>query len=294
MAQHRLRRQIIATVLVNEMVNRAGTTFEFRMAEETGARSADTVRAHLAARDLFDLAAEWDAVAGLGPSVPADVQLGLLLGLRRMVERGVQWLLRHRRPPLAIGPTVESLRSGVAAIATALPDVISAGFATSMTEAIEAATAAGVPAPLAARAAAWPYLHTAFDIVEVAQARGRTPEDAAGVYWGLFDLLDLGWFWDRIGLLPRTDRWQNHARAALRDDLLNELRVLTDDALRAGDVYTPPADVLARWRAANEHAMTRLALVLGEIRSGGVFDLTTLSVALRQLHNLVSAGTAVT
>ena len=294
MAQHRLRRQIIATVLVNEMVNRAGTSFEFRMAQETGALPPDTMRAHLVAREVFDLAGQWDAVAGLGTAVPAEVQLGLLLDLRKMVERGSQWLLRHRRPPLAIADTVGSFRPGVATLTDALPAVISPGLATAMAEAAEAATAAGVPADLAARAARWPYLHTAFDIVEVAHARGRTPEDAARVYWGLFDLLDLAWLWDRVGTLPRSNRWQNHARAGLRDDLLNELRALADEALRAGDVFTPVADVLQRWAATNERATARLATVLGEIRSGGTFDLTTLSVALRQLHNLVQAsGTVV-
>jgi glutamate dehydrogenase len=260
------------------------------MAQETGALPPDTMRAHLAARDVLDLAGQWEAVAGLSPSVPADVQLGLLLDLRRMVERSAQWFLRHRRPPLAIESTVARFRPGVAALADALPDVISPGFAAAIAEAADAATAAGVPDDLAERAARWPYLHTAFDIIEVAQARGRTPEDTARVYWGLFDLLDLGWLWDRIGLLPRTNRWQNHARAALRDDLLNELRALTDDALRAGDVFTPVADVVQRWASANERATGRLTTVLGEIRSGAVFDLTTLSVALRQLRNVVRAS----
>ena len=82
-------------------------------------------------------------------------------------------------------------------------------------------------------------MHTGCDIVEVAQARGRSPLDAAAVYWGLFDGLDVAWLWERVGKLPRTDRWQSHARAAQRDDLMTTLRDLTDDALRSGDVFTP-------------------------------------------------------
>ncbi len=292
LAEHRLRRQIVATVLVNEMVNRTGITFEFRMAEETGAAAADTMRAHLAARDIFDLAGQWDALADLDATVPADVQLELLTDLRKMVERSVLWLLRHRRPPLAIEATVAAFQPGVAAIVDTLPDLISTGFAATIVTATARAVDAGVPAALASRAASWPYLHTAFDIIEVAGARGRTPEDTARVYWGLFDRLDLGWLWERIGLLRRGDRWQSHARAGLRDDLLNEMRELADDALRAGDVFTPVDEVLDRWSAVNERATARVAAVLGEIRAGGVFDLTTLSVALRQLRNLVLASNA--
>jgi glutamate dehydrogenase len=288
---HPLRREIVATELVNQVVNRAGTTFEFRMAEETGATPADILRCALAARSILRMPEQWDAVCQL--TVDADVQLALLLDLRRLAERSVLWLLRHRRPPLAIDPTVAAFRDGATVLAAELPTLASGAHAVAMADAAERARVAGVPAELASRAAAWPYLHTSFDIIEVANARGRTPADVARVYWGLFERLDLEWLWDRIGLLPRTDRWQSHARAGLRDDLLEELRTLSDDALRAGDVFTPPQELVARWADDNARAADRVRAVFGQIRSGGVFDLTTLSVALRQLRNLVlSSGPA--
>jgi glutamate dehydrogenase len=288
--RHRLQREIIATRLVNEMVNKTGITFEFRMAEETGAATPDTMRSHLAARDVFGMDEYWQALAELDGAIASDVQLRLLLDLRRMVERGVLWLLRHRRPPLDIAGTVASFRPGIEALAASLADLVGPTFGAAMAEATKASIDAGVPADLAARAAAWPYLHTGFDIVEVARARGRTPEDAARVYWGLFERLELGWLWERVGALPRNDRWQSHARAALRDDLLAELRTLADDALRAGDVFTPVGDIIEHWATANERVVNRTTALFAEIRSGGVFDLTTLSVALRQLRNLVLSG----
>jgi glutamate dehydrogenase len=136
----------------------------------------------------------------------------------------------------------------------------------------------------------WPLLHTSFDVVEVAQARGRSPLDAATVYWGLFAGLDMAWVWERVGQLPRRDRWQSQARAAQRDDMLRTMRDLADDALRAGDVFTPPAELVERWLAANERAVRRVLDVFAEIRTGNVFNLTTLSVALRQLQNVVLAA----
>ena len=39
-AHHRLRRELIATIVANQLVDRAGMTFAFRLAEETGARRA--------------------------------------------------------------------------------------------------------------------------------------------------------------------------------------------------------------------------------------------------------------
>ena len=52
LSAHQLRREIVATALVNGLVNRAGTTFAFRIGEETGASGPEIVRAHEAARAI--------------------------------------------------------------------------------------------------------------------------------------------------------------------------------------------------------------------------------------------------
>jgi glutamate dehydrogenase len=105
-------------------------------------------------------------------------------------------------------------------------------------------------------------------------------------YWATFDAFDLGWLWDGVGNLPRSDRWQEQARSAIRDDLMTVLADLTRNVMRdAGG--SPTA-----WIAANERAVGRALAIHTEIRRAESFDLTTLSVALRQLRNLtMSAGT---
>src|SRR5262249_43399923 len=56
---HPLGRESGATAMVNGMVNRAGTTFAFRLGEETGATGPEIVRAHVAARTIFGQEALW-------------------------------------------------------------------------------------------------------------------------------------------------------------------------------------------------------------------------------------------
>src|SRR5690606_10104438 len=55
LADHQLRREIIATVVTNSMVNRAGVTFAHRLADETGASLPEVTRVYLMARDVFDI-----------------------------------------------------------------------------------------------------------------------------------------------------------------------------------------------------------------------------------------------
>jgi glutamate dehydrogenase len=119
--EHRLRREIITTQVANELVNGSGTTFLFRLAEETGASVVDIVRAQLVAREVFDLRGVQAAVRDLDNTVPAAVQTGMLLEARRLVERGTRWLLRNLRRPIDIASTVETFAEGTATIGDQLP-----------------------------------------------------------------------------------------------------------------------------------------------------------------------------
>ena len=100
------------------------------------------------------------------------------------------------------------------------------------------------------------------------------------VEWAMFDRLDLPWLWDGIGQLPRADRWQTQARSAVRDDLLTALAELTRAVIDSAD------GSVDAWLAANERSVARAQAMFTEIRRGDGYDLTTLSVALRQLRNL--------
>jgi glutamate dehydrogenase len=283
---HRLRREIIATGIVNNMVNLAGISFDHRMTEDSGASVSDVARAFLAARDIFGFAEIWREIDELGSSVSLDTQIGLFLDARRMAERGAVWLLRHRHPPLDIGDAVDTFSAGLGFLAESLDTVISGRPAADVEELYVRRVGEGVPAPLARRSARWPWLHTGFDIVEVAHTERTNVADAAVAYWSVFDAFDIGWLWDGVGALPRSDRWQEQARSALRDDLMMVLADLTRNVMRSGG-GSPAA-----WIGANERAVGRAIAMHNEIRRAETFDLTTLSVALRQLRNLTLTAVA--
>jgi glutamate dehydrogenase len=277
--RHRLRREIIATQVSNQMANLSGISFDNRMTEDTGAGVVDVMRAWVAARDIFDFQALWDQIEALPTDVKLDTQLEMFLEARRMVERGAMWLLRHRRPPIEIATVVAEFRPGIAELSMTL-DAHLRGKMRDQLFANEASRLASrVPERLAQRSVVWPLMHTAFDIIDLARREGRTVKQTAAAYWDVFDALDLGWLWDAVGMLPRNDRWQTQARSALRDDLMGALADLADDALYVGGAR--------EWAAGNERVVSRAMAMFSEIRRADAYDLTTLSVALRQLRNLV-------
>jgi glutamate dehydrogenase len=131
-------------------------------------------------------------------------------------------------------------------------------------------------------------MFSALDIVDVASATDEAIEAAAEIYFTLGDRLRLHWLRGHVEALPRDNRWRTLARAALRDDLYTQQAALTAEILRStpGDCTT--AERLDCWVAANRKLVERALQMLADVNSSGTFDLSTLSVALREVRNLIT------
>ncbi len=283
---HRLRREIKATQLVNQMVNLSGISYDHRMTEDSGASVTDVARAWLVTREVLDFPAWWAEIDELEHMDLAD-QLAMYLDCRRTAERCSMWFLRHRRPPLDVAAEVERFRGPVLSLADDLHERMRGPMAEALAELAGQRREQGVPERLAVRSTMWRVLHTAFDIVELARRLDIDHGAVADTYWDLFARLDLLWVWEGIGALPRSDRWQTQARSALRDDLLGLLSELTGNVIEFDGATSGAVE---RWIDANARSVERATQQLTEIRRAETFDITNLSVVLRQLRNLAQTS----
>jgi glutamate dehydrogenase len=289
MKGHRLRREIVATQVVNNMLHGGGTTFAFRLNEETGAVASEIARAYAVAREVFGMRSQWDGIEALDNELRADSQTAMLLEGRRLIERSSRWLLRNRRATMDIASTVERYVPGAEVLYEKMPRLLDPADVEPLARRIEDLRSAGVPEELAARVGALPHMYAALDVVEVANESGLDVQAVAAVHFRLGSKLGLHWIHDRIVALPREDRWQAMARAALRDDLYAIHRELTAEVLRSGPRLEGPDERVSGWIEAHRNS-GRCLQTLADIAAGRTFDITTLSVAVREVRELL--GTA--
>jgi glutamate dehydrogenase len=291
MDRHPLRREIIATSVVNSMVNDSGTTFAFRLGEETGASASDIARAYLVAREVFHMPGFWQSVDGLDYQIDTATQISMRLEARKLTERGARWLLHNRRMPFDIRDTVDFFAGGAAELAVQLPKLLVGRDLQGFEERRDRFAERGVPDRLAEQVAMMVPAYSTFDLVEIAHSTGRPVSEVAEVYFDLADSLQLSRLRERIILLPRDDRWKSMARSALRDDLYAAHAALARDVLVTSEPGAAPELRLATWAEKNSAAVGRAAQTLGEIWESESFGMATLSVALRAIRTLVTAGT---
>ena len=283
MERHPLKREIVATYVLNSMVNRVGATFVHRLSENTGAPPAQVVRAYLLARESFANGGARAAIEALDSRVPDEVQAEMLVELARLTERATIWFLRSRRLNDPMADTIARLRPAAERLLAFI--AAEPGKPRQRHQQHERWIDAGVPAELAARVASAEAQFAALDVAEIAEQSGRSLDEVAGAYFALGDALGLDRLRAQIVQLHADGYWQARAKAALGDDLADLQREFAAQAVRlhgGGDAKA----AVAAWEQANAHALARARRLIDELAQVRTMDLATASVALRELRNL--------
>ncbi|MEV4643846.1 NAD-glutamate dehydrogenase [Saccharopolyspora sp. NPDC049357] len=292
---HPLRREIITTLLVNEMVDGAGISYAYRLTEELSASTTDVVRAFAVVTNVYDLRQLWVDIDALGGSVPSAIADEMVLESRRLLDRAARWILTNRPQPLAIGAEIARFRPVVAELTPSVRALLRGRAAEGVTAQIERWVAAGVPDALAERVAVLLDAYALLDIREVAElaerdagiSAERSPGESAELYYALWAHLDVERMLIAVNELERGNRWHALARLALRDDFYASLRAITVDVLRTSEPEESSEEKIARWESTNAARLARANSSLEQIVSSGRLDLATLSVAARQLRSMV-------
>ena len=284
---HQLRREIVTTVLVNNVVNVGGITYAYRVIEDAGVDYVDAVRAFAAADEIFGIERTWRAIRAAGDAgVPASVTDRMTLDLRRLLDRAARWLLNYRPQPLAVGAEINRFAAKVAALTPLMPRWLrGADHAIVAKEAGEFA-GHGAPEDLAYTVASGLYRYSLLDVIDIADIVDRDPAEVADAYFALMDYLGTDGLLTAVSDLPRDDRWHALARLAVRDDIYGSLRALCFDVLAVGEPDETGEQKIAEWEHSNSSRIGRARRTLTEINEGDARDLATLSVAARQIRSM--------
>ena len=288
---HKLRSEIVATQLANDLVNHMGITFVNRLAESTGATVVEVARAYVAARDVFGLHDLWAKIEALDYQIPAKVQADMMSRLMRLVRRASRWFLRNRRTDMDVAAEVDAFKSSVDAVRSNLAQWLQGSTKDTWQGRFDNYLEQGVPEHVSALAAGTSSLFSALGIIEASQQTERPLERVAEAYFCVGESLSLNWFLEQINNLEVNSHWQGLAREAFRDDMDWQLRSLTVSVLSAeegGD--KPMLELMEQWKTGHPHLVSRWQRMLDELRASDKAEYAMYSVALRELLDLAQAS----
>lgn len=274
MCDHRLRREIIATQLSNQIVNVAGMTFVYRMSVETGASIPDVARAYSISANIYDTDNLQYLIDSLNFKIPLQTQYDLMHHIRQLLNLSTRWFLRNNRLKGDINQIVTHYGNCVKKLETLIPNLIVGVTKDYMQKIVSQFVEAGLAADIAQKIAIARPLYTALNVIEVATQNKMNLTRTAEVYFQVGGRFNLVWFRDQIANDGREGHWNNMARLSLRDELDSLQRNLSIAILKSDARENNADKLISNWMEANTHIHKRWETLLEMLYGSSSLDYT--------------------
>ncbi len=282
---HKLRREIIATVVTNSMINRTGPAFVNEMKQKTGMLSSDIARAYTITREVFQLRPIWAQIEALDNIASSAAQNLMLQETWRTINRMTEWFLRNEAHPLDIAKNIETYQSGVEILKNNLDGVLGEFALNNLEKRTKRFVQKGVPQDLANSVGQLKILSSAVDVVRLAQTTNMPVLDVGVTYTSVGTRFGFDWLRSAANRITANNQWNSMALGAIIDDLWGLQSELVGKVLIDKKSGSAAIDL---WIDDRRDAVDRIDQLLGELNSFAQLDLAMLAVVSRELRGLIT------
>lgn len=286
--QHPLRREIIATVMTNSLVNRVGMTFYSDIAQDTGLPARDIAAAYTIVRDAFGLRKLWGDIERASDVIPAQAQAEIYARLNHFVEGVALWFLRNQPMPLSIGQIMRDFLSGIEEFLENLESMHSRASLKAFDKQLAYFTGKGVPEELARQIASLEMQTSACDVIAIA-SKADLPIAAVGKhYFEMGTRLRIGWLRLSAARIVTDSHWERVAVQSIIQDLYEQQRRLATLVVEMLSKDRGATDIEEKWYQRYRLEIDRYDDFIADLKATEAPDFSVLVVALRNLKSLCS------
>jgi len=283
---HRLRNEIVGTVVANQIVNRMGMLHPFELAEEEGAGLDAIGTAFVSASTLLGMAQVWHALDT--ETMPESARL-MLFDQAALALRG------HIADLLRVGGANSSpsvLRDEIGDMVRELVDNVDTLLGDEARKHIDGITARltkkGASAKQAEMVARLFAVDGVIGLARLASDTGIAPQALANAFIELGALLGIDWAQSRAAVMSPADPWERLLVAGLaRDFQQMRFDFLRGPARKRGKRAGDPAALIADWASSNESAIAQFRRMIARAQAATPVAPAMLAQIASQARNLL-------
>ncbi len=280
-ANHRLRREIVACQLTNDLVDLMGSAFIARVARETGRAPEDIARAWLVASQLTRHQVLLDEIQSRGGAISVGVAYRWIMGLARVLDRTTRWVLANCDPEESTVGLIEESLMGLEALRGKFHEIVAGEDRETYLSLVSEVAKQGVDEPFARNFLTLRFLDHLLEILRLARTTDTDPMRAARVYYRVTEELRIPWLLKCIEQASGEGRWERRWGLGLIADLGTIRRRLTAGALAGNGTLADSEDL-----GGNGSDLHRFHRLLEDLRGEDPITLAGLSVAIQEIRRL--------
>ena len=271
---HRLKNEIILTVVINKIINTMGPVFHIRMHNLTGASYAQICRAYLISAELLDIDGLLADIHGLDNKISSQIQYEAISALTKVVRANVVWLLNNKGK-LDVSDALNDYQTKYSEIKDSVQKLSSEGLSHKTLRLSEQ----GLPQKLAEKIALTTSLYHTLDVIAITEKNQSKTSDSLEIYLNISQNLDIRWLSLKINALEVTNAWHSSAKFKLQNQLRDVHSLLAEKAIDLGSG--------AQFHQTYADKIERLQAMMLSVKEDEQVDFATLHVIVGELEGVL-------
>jgi glutamate dehydrogenase len=288
-AQHRLRRELIATRLVNELVDVMGSTFVFTLVRDQGVQAPEAIRAWIIAGDIIDLHSRAENLRAQAYLMTAEAEVSAFLALALATRKASEWSLHYCKPEVAIGAAVEKFRPLFQSLSGEFEAMLLGTEAERFERIYRELRATVNEEALAHGLARLAFADQLLSIIGLSLEHGAPINRTAQAYFGLCEAIDFAPLESALANVSSEDHWERRAGNELADELGRARIKLTEHLLNHAD-QDGAATLIDRLKNERPREFAEATRLIAELKNGALISLAALQVVVRAISRLAGAA----
>jgi len=278
---HQLRREIIATVTVNDLINKYGATFFNQIVEETGQPLTEAIRAAVLATDVLKLGEIWDGIEALDGGVDLSLQFSMFRDVRKRAYQATVWILGNYPSPINIDELYKSLSQDFSSILSAFGTEAPERMKQEREARITAFTARNISTAFAERIARLEETRSALEVVKAAQITKTELKTVSRLYLQISERINLSALVNIARAMKPDTHLSLLAVNSLVSDIYGEARTLTTEIItHYGE------NGVIKWLSTNQERIDSYDVFFSELSAAKATDIPLLVMAIKRLQSL--------
>ncbi|HVB80894.1 MAG TPA: NAD-glutamate dehydrogenase domain-containing protein [Candidatus Binataceae bacterium] len=285
--RHGLRRELIVTRLVNELVDLMGASFVFRLTRSHGARTEDAVHAWIFAEGVLDLVERAEELRAGAGEQGAQAELAALLALESAARRACGWAIAAPEANVSLGDAIARFKPGFQSLCAEFETMLVEDERERFERSYRELRSTVYTEQVALKLARLGFADHLLNVLSLSFAHSAAPAECARAYFGLSRMIGFATLERALEAIGTDDRWERRAAEDLGADLRSARLALCRAVLDNREVA--PAQAVRALRHGRERLFDTMAEVMNDLHTLPTVGLPVLEVAIRALTRLAAA-----
>ncbi|MCH9753925.1 MAG: NAD-glutamate dehydrogenase [Alphaproteobacteria bacterium] len=280
---HQLKKEIISAIVSNNIIDHVGPYFFHSAQEYTGLNGCDIARAYSVVWEVFEIEKLWQEIEKVSQY---SIKIELFCEVRMFLQRAIFWFLRNKPQPLNVSDVIEKFKTGVAKLFDKAEGLFVGSTKNNYEDRNHYFSCQKVSKSIASKVSCLSPMHSAMDIVEVANKTDLSFIDVGKIYFDLGEKLHYNWLHTKSDQLSQDGYWERMLIKALKDDIYDQQREVT---LKVAKISAPNIKAkISKWLQRNNREVLVFSEFIKSIQCLEDIDSAKLIVATKQSSILIN------